>query len=174
MKVLILFATVEGQTGKIARFAEGEVSAAGHEPVLVDAADAGVPLSFDGVSAVILAAPVHERRHPERFETILATHRAELAASRTLLLSVSLSAAFPEGREEAEDYVTELSMRTGFRPGAVMLVPGAVRMDRYDYYATQVLRHVVLRGHAYDPNVESHEFTDWAALGAKIGAFLKG
>lgn len=172
MKVLILFTTIEGQTGKIARFLEKEIAAAGQEAVLVDCADAAVPLSFDGIDKVILAAPVHERRHPERFEAILATRREELNALEVLMLSVSLSAAFPEGHEEAQDYLDEMKLRTGLRTSAEMLVPGAVRTDRYDYYARQVLRHVVLRGRDYDPDQSSHEFTDWAALKAKLSDFL--
>lgn len=172
MKVLILFATIEGQTGKIARFCEQGVHAAGHEAVMVECADTSVPLSFEGVGKVILAAPVHERRHPRRFEAVLATHQRELAERGTLLLSVSLNAAFTEGHEEAQEYVEELKMRTGLAPSAEMLVAGAVRTDRYDYYATQVLRHVVLRGKDYDPSAESHEFTDWEALKEQLAAFL--
>lgn len=171
MKILILFATREGQTGKIARFVEAEARAAGHEAVLVDA-DAAAPLSLEGVDRVVLAAPVHERRHPERFEAILATHGRELAERPTLLLSVSLKAAFPEGIEEAADYVAELKMRTGLAPAAEMLVPGAVRADRYDYYATQILRHVVLRGLADGRGAQSREFTDWQALRARLTSFL--
>jgi menaquinone-dependent protoporphyrinogen oxidase len=172
MKVLILFATIEGQTGKIARFAEQEIRKAGGEAELVDVAEKSTPLSFDGIDAVVLAAPVHERRHPERFEAILATHRSELSERPTLLLSVSLSAAFPEGLEEAKEYIEELKMRTSCAPSAELAVAGAVRTERYDYYATQVLRYVVLRGHDYDPSAASHEFTDWSALAAKLAEFI--
>lgn len=36
--------------------------------------------------------------------------------------------------------------------------------EAQDYYATQVLRHVVLRERRYNPAVQLHEFTDWEAL----------
>lgn len=173
MKILVLYATVEGQTGKIARFAVERAQAAGHEAVLVDALGAA-PMSFEGADRVILAAPVHERRHPERFEAVLATHKAELASRPVLMLSVSLNAAFEEGREEARDYLAEMKLRTGLAPSAEMTVPGALKAERYDYYAQQVLRHVILRGKAYDSAAKSHEFTDWQALQAKVDGFLKG
>lgn len=172
MNVLIVFATIEGQTGKIAHFVETEVRSAGHQVRLFDASDTTAKLSLDHVDAVILAAPVHERRHPKEFEVILAGRRRELEAVRTLLISVSLSAAFPEGLPEARDYLTELEMRTDFTPTAEMLVAGAVRTSRYDYFATQVVRHVVLRERDVDPAVAEHEFTDWDAVSAGVADFL--
>jgi len=172
MTVLILFATIEGQTEKIARFAEKEVRKAGQEVVLVDIGDKMASVSYEGIDKVILAAPVHERRHPKPFEVFLVSDRQELKKRRTLMISVSLNAAFPEGLEEANEYVVELKMRTGFTPSAEALAAGAVRTRSYDYFAAQVLRHVVLRGRNYDPSLGEHEFTDWQALGTKISEFL--
>ncbi|WP_413717570.1 flavodoxin domain-containing protein [Silicimonas sp. MF1-12-2] len=171
MKVLILFATEEGHTGRIARFVEEAAARLGHDALLVDADDPA-DLDFDWIDAVILAAPVHQRRHPKTFEALIVAHREELARVRTLLLSVSLSAAFPEGREEAEDYVLEMKMRTGLEPDVELLVAGAVRTDHYDYFAMQVIRHVVLRGRDFDPGDGEHDFTDWDGLSAEVSRFL--
>ena len=172
MTVLIIYATIEGQTGKVARFIEAQLNSAGHETRLVDAADKLVDVSFDGIDKVILAAPVHERRHPKPFETLITSAHRDLNARDTLLLSISMNAAFPEGHEEAQDYVDEMMMRTGVKPRTVALVAGAVRNHRYDYYASQVLRHVVLRDREFDPGAESHEFTDWDALKATVAGFI--
>ena len=172
MTVMILFATVEGQTGKIARFVEKEVRRAGQEVVLVDVGEKMASVSYEGIDKVILAAPVHARRHPEPFEVFLVSDRRALANQSTLLISVSLSAAFPEGLEEAGEYLTELKMRTGFTPDAEALVAGAVRTNQYDYFAAQVVRHVVLRGRDFDPSADEHEFTNWQALATKLSEFL--
>lgn len=171
MKVLILYATVEGQTGKIARFVSDAVKRLGHEAVRTDADDTA-ELSLEGVDAVILAAPVHQRRHPRGFEALIAARAEALAERRTLMLSVSLNAAFPEGQEEAEDYLLEMKMRTGLAPDAELLVGGALRPAEYDYFASQVVRFVVMRDHEYDDTADEHEFTDWDALATKIEAFL--
>ncbi|NNE51675.1 MAG: protoporphyrinogen oxidase [Sulfitobacter sp.] len=172
MKVLILYGTVEGHTGKIANFVTDQVREAGHEVALVDTDDVA-QISFEGVDAVILAASVHQRRHPKNFEASVSAHREDLRARKTLMLSVSLNAAFPEGLEEAGEYLTEMKMRTNFTPDHEMLVAGAVRTGHYDYFAMQVVRHVVLRGRDVDPEAGEHEFTDWDAVGAQVGAFLE-
>lgn len=172
MTVLVAFATVEGQTDKIARFVEREVRGSGRGVERVDVSGETLPVSFDGVTEVILAAPVHERRHPKAFEVFLAARHDELESRRTLLISISLSAAFEDGLEEANEYVVELKMRTGFTPDAEALVAGAVRPGGYDYFQSQIVRHVVLRDRDYEPGSSDHEFTDWEALSSVITEFL--
>ena len=171
MKVLILFATEEGHTGRIARFIEDTVGDLGFEAELVDA-DEPTELSFDGIDAVILAAPVHQRRHPKNFEALVSAYSELLNELKTLLISVSLSAAFREGLEEAREYVVELKMRTALEPDAELLVGGAIRTSHYDYFAMQVVRHVVLRDRDVDPDLGEHVFTDWTALSQGVSKFL--
>lgn len=173
MSVLVAYATVEGQSGKIAEFAEAEIAKTDTPVTLVDT-DEIEDFEFEDVDAVVLVAPVHERRHPRGFEAFLVANKGQLARRRTMLLSVSLNAAFPEGVEEAQEYVTEMTMRTEFTPDVTVLVPGAVRQAAYDYYSKQVLEHVILSNRDFDPSTgEDHEFTDWDVLRAKIGGFLK-
>jgi menaquinone-dependent protoporphyrinogen oxidase len=172
MKTLLIYATIEGQTGKIAEFVSDKIRQAGHEVEMIDANEPS-EISFENVDAVIMAAPVHERRHPENFEALLTAHAGDLGRIKTLLISVSLNAAFPEGREEAGEYVVEMNMRTGLKPDVELLVAGAVRTDRYDYFAMQVLQHVVLRDRDYVPKPGGHEFTKWDALSKDIANFLK-
>ena len=172
MTVLIVYSTIEGQTGKIAEFVADRVRATGQSARLLDA-DEIAEAEFRDIDKVILAAPVHERRHPRGFEAFLTAHSRDLATRPSLLLSVSLSAAFPEGMEEALDYVTEMTLRTNLEPTSTVLVAGAVRGGAYDYYSQQVLKHVVLGNRDYDPDPNAtHEFTDWDILGAKVASFL--
>ena len=172
MSVFVAFATVEGQTGKIARFVSEEVRSMGRDVSVLDV-DQTASADLSGAGHVVLAASVHERRHPRNFEAFLIASKEELRARPTMLLSVSLSAAFPEGMAEAEDYVTEMNMRTGLSPDVTLLVPGAVQEGAYDYYAQQVLKQVVLRDREFDPaKVGGHEFTDWEAVRSGLHAFL--
>ena len=173
MSVLIAYGTVEGQTGKIAKFVRDLARDAGIETNMFDTSDKTGEVSLKGIDAVILAASVHERRHPRPFELFVTANAEDLAKCRTLLLSVSLSAAFPEGHAEAQDYADEMKLRTGLAPDDELLVAGAVRTQHYDFYATQVIRHVVMRGRDFDPSMSEHEFTDWSALESKVSDFLK-
>lgn len=174
MNTVILFETVEGQTGKIVTVVAQQARRLDHRVTICDTAIQTVNGALDSADKVILAAPVHERRHPRRFEAALVAARADLAVRPTLMLSVSLKAAFADGLEEARDYLVEMQMRTGFAPTHDLLVAGAARMIGYDYYQRQIVRHVALAGQKVDLGEEGCEFTDWAVLEAWVAAFLKG
>lgn len=173
MEFLIVFETVEGQTQKISEFVAERLRAAGHGVRFFNAADRLASVTFDGIDKVVLAAPVHERRHPKGFEVFVTASRNELKALQTLLISVSLKAAFPEGREEAQDYLIEMKMRTGFDPDREMLVAGAVRTSSYGYFESQIIRHVVLGDRDVELVDGVCEFTDWDALGAELDQFAQ-
>ena len=172
MTVLIVYDTVEGQTGKIVERAAARLRASGRDVRVVGTASAGATADFSDIERVILAAPVHERRHPPNFEAFVRAYRTDLAARPTLMLSVSLSAAFSETGEAAEDYLTEMEMRTGFTARRSALVAGAIKSSSYDYYKGMVVRHVLLKGRGPDPEAGEHEFTDWPALEADVDRFL--
>lgn len=174
MPVLVAYGTVEGQTGKIARFIEKIVQEHGDTATLTDTADPRENVDPAQFSQIVVAASVHERRHPGAFEAFVTANQAILNEKPTLLLSVSLSAAFDEGLEDAQDYADEMKMRTGLLPAGEMLVAGAVRSQSYGYYETQVLRYVVLRDRDYDFSAKEHDFTDWKALRSGVSAFLEG
>ena len=172
MKIVILFETGEGQTRKISEFIAGQIRKAGHDVTLIDTSDKMADLSLATADKVILAAPVHERRHPKNFEVAVGAAKQDLAKRPTLMISVSLKAAFPDGLEEAQDYLTEMEMRTGFKPTQEALVAGAVRSASYDYYQSQIVRHVALQGHDIVLTDGVQEFTDWNALAETVASFL--
>ncbi len=173
MEILIVFETVEGQTRKISDFVAQRIRAAGHSVRQFNTQDRLEPISFSGIDRVVLAAPVHERRHPKSFEVFVSASRDELRARKTLLISVSLKAAFPEGLEDAQDYLTEMEMRTDFKPNKEILAAGAVRTSSYGYFESQVVQNVVLGDRNVDLVDGVCEFTDWDALGTEIDMFLR-
>lgn len=171
MFIPVLFATIEGHTGKLANFIAETLRAAGHQTAAIDLADETVDVPLARADRVILAGSVHERRHPRPFEAFVIAQREALSERPTMIVSVSMSAAFAEGMEEARDYLTEMEMRTGFRPHREVLVAGAIRPSRYDYFARQVVEHVVLRGRDVDPGKRDHDFTDYEALRGAVRDF---
>lgn len=172
MSILILYASVEGQTRKIARFIESHLRDLGHEVNLIDAGKKGATADFNGVRKVILAAAVHRKRHPLEFEKFVASHRDELSARPTLFLSVSLCAGFPEGLEEARSYVEEMSNRTGFVPTTDLLVGGALQFDKYQDYEAWVVRYIAVGMKRHEDVEEDRELTDWAAVRETLSVFV--
>ena len=91
MQILIAYATTDGQTRKIARFAADRLAGQGQAVELPNLEDAeGLDLArFD---AAILAGSLHAGGYQKALVRFASADRVNLALMRTLFLSVSLSA----------------------------------------------------------------------------------
>jgi menaquinone-dependent protoporphyrinogen oxidase len=172
MRVLIVYATTEGQTRKIAERIAEQVRERGHEAELRNAADWQSDFHLDAFDRVIVAGSVHERQHQRPLTIFVPAHLAQLHARPTLFVSVSLSAAFPDGLAEAQTYVDEFLNDVKWKPSQVLLAAGALRYEEYDYFMEQIVRFVVLKDREAANAHGDHEFTDWDALAGAVDAFL--
>ncbi|MFN3938820.1 MAG: flavodoxin domain-containing protein, partial [Gemmobacter sp.] len=100
MFVLVLYATTNGQTRKIARHVADRLVALGHSVELLNAADAA-DLDPGVHDAVVLAGSVHAGRFQNSLAEAMRRHGVKLAAKPTLFLSVSLTAAGDVAEERA-------------------------------------------------------------------------
>ncbi|TMJ34465.1 MAG: protoporphyrinogen oxidase [Alphaproteobacteria bacterium] len=175
MKILVAFGTLEGQTRKIAEAVAARVHDLGHDAHLFDTAGTGSPaeLHVDSYDKIIVAGSVHHKRHQESVEDFVTAKVAELQKKPTLFLSVSLSAAFPEGMTEAQSYVDAFLAGTGWKPTQSLLVAGALQYTEYDYFQEQVIEHIVLKGRKIEGLRGDLEFTDWAALSRTVDSFVR-
>jgi menaquinone-dependent protoporphyrinogen oxidase len=174
MYLLIAYATTDGQTRKIARFAADRLSG-GHSVELLNVEDAeGLDLSrFD---AVLLAGSLHAGGYQKTLARFVTEQRAALAMLPTLFLAVSLSAA----GQDAEDWaglrkcLAEFETETGWTPGRVEHVAGAFRFSEYDFFRAWAMRRIAdQKGETVEAGKDK-EYTDWAALGVLLDAWAAG
>lgn len=92
MKILIAYATTDGQTRKIARFVADHLTDSGHSTELLNVADAeGLALArFD---RAVLAGSLHAGGFQKALSEFVIGQGAALAVLPSLFLPVSLSAA---------------------------------------------------------------------------------
>ena len=169
MKIVVAYATTEGQTRKVARFAADRLADAGHAVELLALGDAA-DLDLTRFDAAILAGSVHGHRYQAALVALARAQAAALSARPTLFLSLSLSAAGEDEedwaglRQVAESFFTE----TGWRPDRTEHVAGAFHFGEYDFFKAWVMRRIARdKGVQVDPSGDT-EFTDWAALGAAL------
>ncbi|MDA0339641.1 MAG: protoporphyrinogen oxidase, partial [Proteobacteria bacterium] len=88
--VLVIYASTEGQTVKIATYVADRCGQAGNATHIRQASDLTPLPAFD---AVVLAGSLHLGKHQPALVDFVVEHREQLAAVPSLFLSVSLSAA---------------------------------------------------------------------------------
>jgi menaquinone-dependent protoporphyrinogen oxidase len=182
--VLVVFATREGQTRKIAEHVANTIRARGDEADLLDLeSDEQPDLDLSSYAAVVLSASVHLGRHEREMVGFVKAHREELERLPTAFLSVSLSEA------GVEDATASLEMRsqsaidvkkmiddfcnaTGFHPSRVWPVAGALMYTKYGALVRFVMRRIAKRAGASTDTAHDHEYTDWKGLHRFVDALM--
>ncbi|MBI1418538.1 MAG: protoporphyrinogen oxidase [Limimaricola sp.] len=165
MKNIVIYATTDGQTRKIARFCADRLADLGDTVELLPAAETD-DLDLTRFDAAILAGSVHVQGFQSVLEQVAHRLAPGLARLRTLFLSVSLSAAGddPEDWAGLRACVAAFEEKTGWHPDRTEHVAGAFRFTRYDVLRGWAMRWIAAqKGQAIDPHAD-REYTDWAAL----------
>lgn len=173
MKILIAYATTDGQTRKIARFVADRIADQGHGVELLAAAD-GADLDLGRFDGAILAGSLHAGGFQKTLLAFARDHARALDARPTLFLAVSLSAA----GTDAEDWaglracLAKFEADAGWHPHETLHVAGAFRFTEYDFFRAWAMRRIAeKKGETVDPHADK-EYTDWAALGQASDAWL--
>jgi len=173
MKILIVYATSEGHTRKIAGHLSDLFQARDHEVTLNDSASSLGDLDLISFDAILLAGSVHNTTHQDSLVNFALAQRKKLGELPSALVSVSLSAAMKDGDKDARAYVDRFIEETGWRPDETHLAAGAIRYSEYDYFRQQIIKSIMSeRGVDTDPEAD-HVFTDWRALDRFASAFIE-
>jgi menaquinone-dependent protoporphyrinogen oxidase len=170
-RLLIVYATSEGQTRKIAGRIGEITRELGHEADVVDsAADSALarPSAYD---AAVVAGSVHAGRHQASLVRFVRRNLAELSRMPTVFFSVSLSATGSDlagARKCADAFLHE----TGWFPSMVRLTAGALMYTRYGFVTRWFMRRIARRAGGDTDTSRDYEYTDWAKLRADVEAFL--
>lgn len=172
MAVLVLYATVEGQTEKIARHIAGILEAEGLKVELTAAGQTGFcdPATHD---AAILCGPIHMGSYPSALVDYIANWKASLQSVPDALVTVSLAIASDnaEERAEAEAYPRKLTERTGWKPDEQFHVAGALKYTEYDFFRRWIMRRIAAQEGGPVDVSKDHELTDWDAVDSFARAF---
>ncbi|AWB26915.1 flavodoxin domain-containing protein [Halococcoides cellulosivorans] len=165
-EIAICYATVEGQTERIACRMAGQFEARGHEPTVVnvDRLPEGFdPATFDDV---IVAASVHFGDHAAVARSFVAEHLDALDAVPSVFVSVSLAAAESdaEGQATAEEYRETFLAETGWSPEYATSIAGSLRYPEYGLLKRLLMRFKLGREGKPTDTSREYEATDWTAL----------
>ncbi len=173
-RLLILYASREGQTARIVERMADIARGRGHAVEIVRCRRFSVPPSPDPFAGVLVGGSIHLGRHERSLERFVAAHHDVLERLPAGFFSVSLSAASPraEVRAAAQGYVDDFLQETGWHPRVTASFAGALAYTRYGPLKRWFMRRVVAR-HSDDTDTRrDYEYTDWEAVGRFAAAFL--
>jgi len=166
--VLVLYATHEGQTAKVAERISSTLGELGHDVDVRDLSEISA-VAVDEYDAVLVGSPVNERKHLPEVVAFVEGNREAIAARPNAFFQLSLASLW--GEREADRFVANLTERTGWRPDRVGLFAGAVAYTQYDL-PTRLLFKLVSAVTTGDTDTSrDYEYTDWGAVETFAGEF---
>ena len=171
-RVLIAYATNEGQTARIAGTLAKQTEANGHLTKVLDLGDTTTPPDLARYDGIVVAASVHAGKHQESAQRFVSEHRSALDAGTTAFLSVSLSAVAKEteGQARAEEQIRLFLEATRWKPDFVEALGGAFRYSGFSRPWRAIIRlsqrlfRRQLEQQGWPDMTRDQEFTDWEAL----------
>lgn len=163
-RILVVYGTTEGHTAKIA-FAMSETLHRNGADVDVQAADQGA-VGPDGYDAVIVAASVHAGRYQKPVRRWARTHAEVLSHKPTAFVSVCLGVLQHDEKvqRDLETIVEQFVATTGWRPGVVKFVAGALPYTKYGWLQRLVMKRIVAKAGGDTDTRRDYEYTDWDDL----------
>lgn len=162
-KILIAYASHEGQTAKIAHEIAGALRCNGFDVTAARVQDAPEPSTFD---AVVVGSPIHLGKHDRAVVDWVKRHRAAVQNTHGAFYSVSLAAASsdPAERAEARRLADAFVAETGWSPDQVACFAGALAYSRYGLVEGWMMRRIARKeGGGTDPS-HDYEYTDWQSV----------
>ena len=173
MRILICYATTEGQTRKICRFVADHLMDNGHSVELLsadDGLDEASELDLNRFDAAVLAGSVHVGKVQRALIEFASELTDGFREMPVLYLQVSLAAAGKDAEERAElaRIAEETVAAFGWTPAKVLQVAGAFRFSEYDFFKAWAMRWIASQhGQKVDPKAD-REYTDWARLAEAV------
>ncbi len=181
--ILVLYATRDGHTHRIADRLASAIHARGHSADTIDAADLPERFSLDTYSAAILAASVHAGQHEKEMVNFVRQHKNDLERIPAAFLSVSLSEAgvedehaAPEQRAKAaadvQGMIDTFLKETGWHPAKIQAVAGALLYTKYNFIVRLVMKRIAKASGGSVDTSKDHEYTNWAILDRLVDEFV--
>lgn len=172
MIVLVGYATVEGQSRKIAETVAAEIEAGGDRALLFDIGLGG-EYAVGHPEAAILCAPIHAARYPAAFVAFVRQEAPWLNSVPSAFVSVTLliRSDLEEEQKEAQHFPEALLAETGWTPAMTHHAAGALRYREYDFFKRWMMARMAAQENAPTDISQDHEFTDWMALSRFVKDF---
>lgn len=172
--LLIVYATRDGHTAKIARYLAESLGKLDHSVRVADLDADTVPERLDDYDGIVVGSSVHCARHEAAAVRFATARRDALRSRPSAFFSVSLSAAGTGNTEKADvvRLLEQFAARTHWQPALAGGIAGAVQYTRYNPVVRILLKRIVRKYRPSDVDTtRDYVYTDWDGVARFAEAF---
>lgn len=164
--ILLLYATVEGQTEKIASTISSHLIKAGAKVTVRNVGDKAFieRLNLVEYDQLVLGASIHAGKIEKEMAAFLNTHIREIEAMPRSMFIVLMAAATkdPERRELSFAEIRRNLARQVKLPFTdIEMIAGALMYTKYNWFVRWMMKSMVRKEGGNTDTSRDHEYTDW-------------
>ena len=164
-RILLLYASTEGQTALIAERIAQVLRSQAHSVELLPADTDPARLDPAAYDGVMVGASIHYGHHPAYLHKLISRLGGALATRPCAFFSVSLSAGGLRPKPyAAKRYIDKFLRKTGWRPQLTASFAGALKYSLYGPIKRRVMIVFMTLGGGETDTSRDYEYTDWAAV----------
>lgn len=165
-RLLIAYATKEGQCSKIADFMAQEAARLGWPSEVLDVSTLPEDWRPPESAALALVASIHQGTHSKATYGFVKAALPWLQEHPTLFVSVSMSAAdeSPKAQAEARGCLERFLNETTWKPTMQATVAGALRYTQYNFFVRWIMKRIAAEHGGDTDTTHDHEYTNWAQV----------
>ena len=168
--VLLVYATREGQTEKVAERIAGYLRDRGDNARVLNAADAAIrQMTLEGFDQLVFGASMHAGGLEKEIVTFLNERQSEIERLPRSLFVVLLSAATGDPVRRAEslaDARAKIDDQLKVSFDDVEMIAGALKYSRYAWPMKWLMRRIARQEGGDTDTSRDYEYTDWKQVEA--------
>lgn len=174
MRAIVIYATCEGQTERIALRCADVMRRRGVPTDTFDVTQGSITeLAVESYDAVMLGSSLHYAEHDPRIAWCIRENRQRFTTIPTAFFSVSLGivSKYAKDRAEAEWLAGEFLRDERFEPTRRACFAGALRYSEYGWLKKRMMRWIAEKSGSQTETTHDYEYTDWDAVDAFAADF---
>ena len=162
-RVLVIYGTTDGHTGKVANAITNTLRAEGMVVEMVHAQPGGADPNPDSFTSVVVAGSVHTNGYQRAIWRWVRRHANELQGKPSAFVSVCLGVLEGTTAADAElaNILEGFFESTNWTPSVRKIVAGALPYTRYSWFKRLVIRRIVRNAYGPTDPSRDYEYTDW-------------
>lgn len=166
MKILVLYATMEGQTAKIAEHLADALRNEKHQVTTQPTEHLPVNFNLDAFDAVMIGGSIHMSRYPGYLKKFASQHCDWLnnVPSAFFTVCMGINSQDEKSRKQAIAYGEHFIKETDWQPALTATFAGAVKYTQYNFLTRFIMKMISKHEGVSTDTSRDHEYTDWDAV----------
>lgn len=166
MNILVLYASMEGQTKKIAEHMAQALRNKGYQVTTQSSEHLPANYNLDSFGAAILGGSIHIGNYPKHLKKFVKNHTDWLnnTTSGFFTVCMGIRSQQEKSRQEASAFGENFVKEAGWEPVLMATFAGAVKYTQYNFLTRFIMKKISRREGGSTDTSRDHEYTDWDAV----------